>query len=205
MNMMSRGCQLFLERTLPPGTPFCLSGNFCTDKKPSAVNWIGGRGRSVVVEVEVNREVLGRVLKVTDAESFARFCREKCLIGSAVAGSLGGFNAQVANVLAAAYLALGQDIAQVVDGAVGLLSVESTGEGVIASLTLPCLELGMIGGGTGLPLQRHYLKLTGVEGVDELAVGVGVACLAGELSLMGALWNAGELVSAHSTLNSQRK
>ena len=28
-----------------------LSGNFCTDKKPAAVNWVEGRGKSVVAEV----------------------------------------------------------------------------------------------------------------------------------------------------------
>ena len=31
-----------------------LSGNFCTDKKPAAVNWVEGRGKSVVAEVGVS-------------------------------------------------------------------------------------------------------------------------------------------------------
>ena len=30
-----------------------LSGNFCTDKKPAAVNWVEGRGKSVVAEVSM--------------------------------------------------------------------------------------------------------------------------------------------------------
>lgn len=158
----------------------------------------------MVVEARVRSQVLNAILKVNAPGDFARFCRQKCLIGSAAAGSVGGFNAQVANVLAAVYLALGQDVAQVVDGAAALLSVEcDEGGSLVVSLTLPCLELGMIGGGTGLPLQKHYLEVTGCEGVDELAVCIGVACLAGELSLLAALFNTGELVQAHSSLNSK--
>jgi hydroxymethylglutaryl-CoA reductase (NADPH) len=41
----------------------------------------------------------------------------KNLIGSAMAGSIGGFNAHAANLVAATFLATGQDPAQVVESA----------------------------------------------------------------------------------------
>jgi len=42
----------------------------------------------------------------------------KNLVGSAVAGSMGGFNAHAANIVAAVFLATGQDPAQVRSGGV---------------------------------------------------------------------------------------
>ena len=204
MNMMSRGCEYFLSRVLPPDTRFCLSGNFCTDKKPSAVNWIEGRGLSVIAEASIPAEIMASVLKVKDLPGFCRFVMQKNLIGSAAAGSLGGFNAHVANTVAAAYLATGQDIAQVVDAAAAmtLVDLEGDGAGIRASLTIPCLEVGFRGGGTCLPHQEHFLKrISGCANREEFAQVIAVGALGGELSLLAALYNQGELVEAHTTLN----
>ena len=38
-----------------------LSGNFCTDKKPAAINWLGGRGKSVVCEATIPGQVVNQV------------------------------------------------------------------------------------------------------------------------------------------------
>ncbi len=32
-----------------------ISGNYCTDKKPAAINWIEGRGKSVIAEAKIHR------------------------------------------------------------------------------------------------------------------------------------------------------
>ena len=51
MNMVSKGCEKALEvlnEYFPDAQLLSLSGNFCIDKKPSSVNWIEGRGKSVV-------------------------------------------------------------------------------------------------------------------------------------------------------------
>ena len=54
MNMVSKGClQVFddlkeASDLFPDLEMLSLSGNYCTDKKPSAVNWVEGRGKSVV-------------------------------------------------------------------------------------------------------------------------------------------------------------
>jgi hydroxymethylglutaryl-CoA reductase (NADPH) len=91
-----------------------ISGNYCTDKKAAAINWIDGRGKSVVAEAMVPGHVVKSVLK-TDVDSLVELNINKNLIGSAMAGALGGFNAHAANIVAAIFLATGQDPAQVVE------------------------------------------------------------------------------------------
>jgi hydroxymethylglutaryl-CoA reductase (NADPH) len=75
-----------------------LSGNYCTDKKPAAINWIEGRGKSVVAEAVVSGAVVQSVLKTTVAD-LVNLNYKKNLIGSAMAGSIGGFNAHASNIL----------------------------------------------------------------------------------------------------------
>ncbi len=91
-----------------------LSGNYCTDKKPAAINWIEGRGKSVVSEAIIPGSIIKTVLK-TSAKALVELNINKNLIGSAMAGSIGGFNAHAANILTAIFLATGQDPAQNVE------------------------------------------------------------------------------------------
>jgi hydroxymethylglutaryl-CoA reductase (NADPH) len=84
-----------------------LSGNVCTDKKPSAVNWLQGRGKSVVSEAVVPAHVVENILKTSTA-ALCEVNIAKNLIGSAMAGSIGGFNAHAANIVTAIYIATGQ-------------------------------------------------------------------------------------------------
>ena len=101
MNMISKGTERALE-TLRDRYPemhvLALSGNYCTDKKPAAINWIEGRGKSVVAEAIVPGNVVKSVLKTTVAD-LCNLNVKKNLIGSAMAGSIGGFNAHAANIL----------------------------------------------------------------------------------------------------------
>jgi hydroxymethylglutaryl-CoA reductase (NADPH) len=80
-----------------------LSGNYCTDKKPAAINWIEGRGKSVVGEAVVPGSVVKSVLKTT-VEDLCHLNYKKNLVGSAMAGSIGGFNAHAANILTVSLL-----------------------------------------------------------------------------------------------------
>ena len=66
-----------------------LSGNFCTDKKPAAVNWVEGRGKSVVAEAIIPAHIIKSVLKTTTS-ALVDLNVSKNLIGSAMAGSIGG-------------------------------------------------------------------------------------------------------------------
>jgi hydroxymethylglutaryl-CoA reductase (NADPH) len=182
-----------------------LSGNLCTDKKPAAINAVEGRGRSVTADVTIPRAVVEERLHTTP-EAVAEVNARKNLIGSAKAGSL-GFNAHVANVVAAVFLATGQDAAQVVEGANAITTAEVREAGLYVSVSLSSLEVGTVGGGTALPTQREALELLGVAGggdppgsnADALAESIAAGALAGELSLLAALGSR-HLSSAHESL-----
>jgi hydroxymethylglutaryl-CoA reductase (NADPH) len=121
MNMISKGVEHALE-VMASQSGFedmhiiSLSGNYCIDKKASAINWIDGRGKGVVAEAIIPPEVVRSVLK-TDVDSMVELNVSKNLIGSAMAGAVGGFNAHAANIVAAIFIATGQDPAQVVESA----------------------------------------------------------------------------------------
>jgi hydroxymethylglutaryl-CoA reductase (NADPH) len=120
MNMISKGVEHALSVMMGEGFEdmkiVSVSGNYCIDKKPAAINWIEGRGKSVVAEAIIPPEVVRSVLK-TDVDSMVELNVNKNLIGSAMAASVGGFNAHAANIVAAVFLATGQDPAQVVESA----------------------------------------------------------------------------------------
>jgi hydroxymethylglutaryl-CoA reductase (NADPH) len=207
MNMATIATEAACERVEreTPANLVALSGNLCTDKKPAAINAVEGRGRTVTADVLVPDAVLEERLDAPPAAVVEANTR-KNLVGSAKAGAL-GFNAQAANVVAGAYLATGQDVAQVVEGANAITTVERRPEGLYASVSLASLEVGTVGGGTGLPSQRAALELLGVAGggdppganADALAEVVAVGALAGELSLLAAL-AANHLADAHASL-----
>ena len=117
MNMISKGTEKALEvmaKHFPDMVVLALSGNYCTDKKPAAINWIEGRGKSVVAEAVIPGKIVKSVLKTT-VEALCNLNIKKNLVGSAMAGSIGGFNAHAANILTAIFLATGQDPAQNVE------------------------------------------------------------------------------------------
>ena len=119
MNMISKGVECALgvmmnESGFDDMAIISVSGNFCTDKKPAAINWIDGRGKSVVAEAIIPSEVVRKTLK-SDVNALVELNTAKNLIGSAMAGSVGGFNAHASNIVAAMFLATGQDPAQVVE------------------------------------------------------------------------------------------
>jgi hydroxymethylglutaryl-CoA reductase (NADPH) len=183
-----------------------LSGNVCTDKKPSAINNIMGRGKTVVADVVIPENVVRQKLK-TEPGFMAKVNYRKNLLGSARAGST-GFNAHVANIIAAMYLACGQDAAHVVEASSAITSMELTDEGgLYCSVTLPAIQVGTVGGGTGIATQRECLEMLGVAGAGEppgtnakkLAEIMGAAALAGEISLIGAQ-AAGHLARAHKQM-----
>ncbi|XP_076369785.1 3-hydroxy-3-methylglutaryl-coenzyme A reductase-like isoform X3 [Tachypleus tridentatus] len=110
MNMLSKGTERALktlQETFSDLEILSLSGNFCSDKKSSAVNWILSRGKSVVCEAEVSKQVVEEVLKTT-VQALIDVNISKNLVGSALAGSIGGFNAQAANIVTAIFIATGQ-------------------------------------------------------------------------------------------------
>ncbi|UZJ53475.1 hypothetical protein CBS101457_002795 [Exobasidium rhododendri] len=217
MNMVSKGVEKALDLMSErfDMTILSLSGNYCIDKKPSAINWIEGRGKSVCCEAVIPAAVVKTVLKTT-VKSLVNLNIKKNLIGSAMAGSIGGFNAHAANIVAAVFLATGQDPAQVVESSMCMTLMEAipstkgaVEDDLLVTVSMPSIEVGTVGGGTILAPQRALLEMLGVAGsskeipganAQRLARIIASAVMAGELSLMGAL-SAGHLIQAHMKHN----
>eukprot|EP01104_Vermistella_antarctica_P015877 TRINITY_DN5305_c0_g1_i1.p1 TRINITY_DN5305_c0_g1~~TRINITY_DN5305_c0_g1_i1.p1 ORF type:complete len:615 (+),score=110.77 TRINITY_DN5305_c0_g1_i1:230-2074(+) len=211
MNMLTKGAELLLHGLLdifPDMEVLSVSGNVCSDKKSTGVNWVQGRGRSVVAEAVIPRDLVTRVLKC-NVERLVSLNTNKNLVGSAIAGAIGGFNAHAANIVTAIYLATGQDVAQNVESSACLTLMEVTPDGDLRlSCSMPCIEVGTVGGGTILPPQAACLSLLGCKGAgatpgenaDRLAEVVCSTVMAGELSLMAAL-AVGDLAKSHLRLN----
>lgn len=209
MNMATIACHRVVRDFIEPETGIecvALSGNYCVDKKPAAVNFHEGRGKRVYAEAVVDASVLKRVLKTT-ARGLVEVQYRKNLLGSIAAGAM-GYNAHYANLLSAFFIASGQDPAHVVEGSMGVTCVEARGpEAVYFSVFMPDLPLGAVGGGTGLGTQREVLSMLGVHAdaahpgraVHRLARIVGGIVLAGELSLMSA-FTSQDLARAHEKL-----
>ncbi|KAE9385404.1 hypothetical protein BT96DRAFT_1007073 [Gymnopus androsaceus JB14] len=193
MNMISKGTEKALE--------------------PAAINWIEGRGKSVVAEAVVPGKIVKSVLKTT-VEALVNLNTKKNLVGSVMAGSIAGFNAHAANILTAVFLATGQDPAQNTrfDSYLRRLSLRSrmnNGQDLLITITMPSIEVGTVGGGTLLTPQQAILEMLGFKGAhpthpgknaQSLARMIAAAVMAGELSLMSAL-AAGHLVRAHLVHN----
>lgn len=217
MNMVSKGVQNildYLQNDFPDMDVISISGNFCSDKKPAAVNWIEGRGKSVVCEAIINENIVKKVLKTT-VPALVELNTIKNLAGSAVAGALGGFNAHASNIVSAVFIATGQDPAQNVESSHCITMMEAVNDGkdLHVSVTMPSIEVGTVGGGTQLASQSACLELLGVKGACMespggnarlLATIVAASVLAGELSLMSAL-AAGQLVKSHMKYNRSSK
>lgn len=182
-----------------------ISSNLCTDKKPAAVNAVLGRGKTVMAGVHLTDDLCQTIFK-TRAAIIAEVNMRKNLVGSARAGAL-GFNAQAANVIAATFIACGQDPAHVVEGSSCITTVDPVEDGIYVAVTIPALNVGTVGGGTTLATQKECLSLLGVSGggdpagshAKKLAEIIAAGVLAGELSLLGAL-GAGHLARAHQQL-----
>ncbi|KAG8410577.1 3-hydroxy-3-methylglutaryl-coenzyme A (HMG-CoA) reductase isozyme [Metarhizium acridum] len=142
-----------------------VSGNFCIDKKPAAMNWIDGRGKGIVAEAIIPADIVKSVLK-SDVDALVELNVAKNLIGSAMAGSIGGFNAHAANIVAANLpchwprpCTSGGECQLYYDNE----EVIFTGSLQIA-VSMPSLEVGTLGGGTILEPQSAMLDMLGVRG-----------------------------------------
>ena len=183
-----------------------ISGNYCSDKKATAVNGILGRGKYVVAELPIPGKIVRRYLKTTP-EKIVQLNIRKNLIGTMLAGGLRSANAHFANMLLGFYLATGQDAANIVEGSQGLTMAEVRGDDLYFSVTLPNLIMGTVGNGKGLDFVLENMQRMGLteerepgENSKRLACLCAATVLCGELSLLAAQTNPGELMDAHRRL-----
>ena len=180
-----------------------ISANYCSDKKATAVNGILGRGKYVVCEILIPRDIVERRLHSTP-EKIVDLNIKKNLIGTMIAGGLRSANAHYANMLLAFYLATGQDAANIIEGSQGVVHAEVRKGDLYFSCTLPNLIVGSVGNGKGIDFVEENLERLGCR-VDRepganarrLAAICGATVLCGELSLIAAQTNPGELMQSH--------
>lgn len=184
-----------------------LSGNLCIDKKPALINSIEGRGREVFAETFISEDLVRKLLKCS-IDEIIEVNSKKIFQGSAIAGSL-GFNAHIANMIAALFLSLGQDIAHVVDASTAMTTMEKVDNKLHASVRIPSLNVATVGGGTGLLPQSKLLDMILTDTVSNnkiysnkasaLSEIIAAVCLAGELSLSAA-FASNSFTKAHENL-----
>ena len=180
-----------------------ISGNYCSDKKTSAVNGLLGRGKNVIAEVTISEALCLRFLKTTPKKIIDLHLK-KNLLGNILAGGLRTANAHFANMLLGFYLATGQDAANIVEGSQGIVHAELRNDDLYFSVTLPNLIVGTIGNGKSHPFVIENLRLLDCLAEREpgynarrLAIIAAAAVLCGELSLLAAQTNQGELMRSH--------
>ena len=202
-NMVTIATQAICEHIIAecPITPraWYVEGNHSGDKKASAQSFLSVRGRSVTAEVRVPGALIEQRLHTT-AQALADYWRVSA-VGGVLSGTI-GVQGHYANGLAALYLACGQDVACVAESAVGVTRFELDEGDLYASVTLPNLIVGTVGGGTRLPSQHACLGILGVAGdggANAFAEVAAAISLAGELSIVGALV-ANEFTKAHARL-----
>lgn len=186
-----------------------ISGNYCTDKKASAINGILGRGKRVAAEVIVPRDTCLTILKATP-EEIVNLNVKKNLVGSILSGGVRTANAHFANILLAMYIATGQDAANIVEASQGITFASLTNTDLYFSVSIPNIIVGTVGNGKQLDFALQNLTSLKCNPSDEgsaqrLAAIIGVAVLCSELSLIAAQVNQGELMRSHISLERGKK
>lgn len=187
-----------------PIARYFLSGNMDTDKKHSQLNTLNGRGKRVIAEITLPRELLRERMRTTPEAMYA--ARMASQLGGLMAGAVHN-GVHPANGIAAVFIATGQDEANVAESHASLVYAELTGRGdYYYSVTLPSLIVATYGGGTGLATQKECLESLGCYGsgkARKLAEIVAATVLCGEISL-GAAVVSEEWVSSHDELGRNR-
>jgi len=191
-------CEDIIARTPVKPHHWFLEANMSGDKKANALTFLLTRGRKVEAEVILPRPLVEHGLRTTP-ERMCDYWRMS-FVGGAQTGSV-GVSGHIANGLAAVYLATGQDVACISEASVGVTRLELTDSGdLYCGITMPNVICGTVGGGTRLPTAQECLRLMGCEGEGKasmFAEVIATTCLAGEISIVGALC-AGEFALAHA-------
>lgn len=189
----------FARETGIPLMDWILEGNGSSDKKISNYSTISGRGVNVTAECTLSERVLREVLRTSSAKMLQAFSPSRKL---AEMDGMFGYNINVANAVAAIFVATGQDLACIHESSVGVLNLQPVEDGLHISLNLPNLVIGTVGGGTRLAKQSEALKILGCHGnrkVERFAKLIAGFALSLEISTYAAIVS-GEFAKAHERL-----
>ena len=193
-------CKLILEHSPIAPRYWFLEANFSGDKKSTAKSMGHVRGKRVIADITLPRALVEQQLHTTP-ERMVEYWYAGA-IGGVLSGAT-GIQGHFANGLAALYLACGQDVACVAESATGITRLETIGPDLYASVTLPNIMVGTVGGGTSLPSAKACLDILGLAGCGKstaLAEVCAAIVLAGELSIIGAFCS-GDFALAHRALS----
>jgi len=194
----------WIKRSFPGEVRYILSGGIDTDKKHSQLNMLLTRGKRVVAEAVLRKDLLKSLMGVDSKELF--FARQIHQTGAFLAGSANN-GAHAANALAALFIATGQDAANVAESHSGINYSQLLDNGdYYWSVTLPSLIVATYGGGTGLATQKQCLEILDCYGTgkaNKFAEICAATVLAGETSLACAVLH-GDWVSSHERLGRNR-
>jgi hydroxymethylglutaryl-CoA reductase (NADPH) len=192
-------CLELLPRMESQPTSWLVESVLSGDKRASAQAFLGARGRNASAEVVLPNRNIARYWRA-DAAAMAR-CWNQATVGAAQTGAV-GLQGNVANALAALFIACGQDVACVSEATTSISRFEVTATGdLYVSVTLPNLIVGTVGGGTFLPTARECLAMLGCTGTGtaaKFAELCAVVALAGELAVVGAM-ASGAFADAHAS------
>jgi hydroxymethylglutaryl-CoA reductase (NADPH) len=206
MNMIvkatERACQWIVSNT--HARHFYIFSGLSAEKRASGSLLAGGKGKKVVAGALLSSALIRQYLHVSPAQLVELW--QHTVLGHMQAHTI-GYNAHYANGLAALFIACGQDVANIVNAAVGITNFELiNAEEVYVSVTLPSLTVATVGGGTALATSRECLEMLGVAGkggAPKLAEIVAATLLAGEISMAAAI-ASGEFVKAHDDYGRNR-
>ncbi|HTY88164.1 MAG TPA: hydroxymethylglutaryl-CoA reductase [Candidatus Acidoferrum sp.] len=198
-------CRHLVEKAPIKPERWYIEGNMSGDKKATMLSFLSARGKKVVAEALIPAALLKKIIHVTPLQMIQY--GHAAFLGGTQSGSI-GVQGHYANALAALFIACGQDAACVSEAATGLTDMDVTANGdLYASVTLPNIIVGTVGGGTHLPTARECLAMLGCAGpgtARKFAEICAATILAGEISIMGAL-AAGEFAGAHARYARQQK
>lgn len=186
------------ETTIQP-VDFVIEGNGASDKKVSQYTIHAGRGVHVVAECIIPENIIQKVLRTTSEKLINCFVPSKKL---AQRDGMVGYNINVANAIAAIFVATGQDLASIHESSTGILHLEKQKNGLYLKLTLPNLVIGTVGGGTSLPKQAQALGIMKCKGsgkIERFAKLIAGFALGLEISTYAAIVS-GEFAKAHEKL-----
>ena len=191
-------CAMLVPRMPHAPTSWLVESVLSGDKRPNAQAFLGARGRNASAEVVLPARTLGRYWRADPATMVRAW--QQGTIGSLQTGSI-GLQGNVANAVAALFVACGQDVACVSEATTSITRIEVDAAGdLYAAVTLPNLIVGTVGGGTFLPTARECLAMLGCVGTGtapKFAEICAVVALAGELAVVGAM-ASGAFADAHA-------
>jgi len=178
-----------------------VEANMGGDKKPSGKYFVdGGHGKTVVAGVNVSARTLRRVLRTT-AEDLSAL--EHLAVQGGLASGMQSSAFTPASAVAGIFAATGQDLGMVGTSSMAQDVLDRRGDDIHLAIRFAGIEVGTVGGGTGMPHAQAFLAMMGCAqegGSLRLAQVIAAAALCLELSAAAAAASAGsrEFVIAHT-------